>query len=67
MQTITQNFEQFPINSKVQVYDNHGYYITNVCGFIVSHLGNGHAIIQNFNGQYFSTVGINNIHEIEQI
>jgi hypothetical protein len=67
MTTLTQNFESFQVGTKVQVSDSYGYYIMKVCGIVVKHLGAGHAIIQNFNGQYFSTVGINNIHEIEQL
>jgi len=67
MKAATQNFENFQVGTKVQVYDSYGYYIMKVCGTIVKHLGAGHAIIKNFNGQHFSSVGINNIHEIEQI
>jgi hypothetical protein len=50
------NFEKYPIGSKVQTCDQHGYYIMKACGIIVKHLGGGHAIIKTFEGEYRSTV-----------
>jgi predicted house-cleaning NTP pyrophosphatase (Maf/HAM1 superfamily) len=59
------NFEKFPVGSKIQSYDSSGYYIMKACGYIVKHLGGGHAIIKDFNNCYYSTLGINNVSEIE--
>lgn len=61
-------FESFPIGAKVQSYDKDGYYIMSACGTIEKHLGDGHAIIQTFDGEFCSSVGImNKVHEIESI
>jgi hypothetical protein len=59
--------ESFKIGSKVQCFDKDGYFIMKMCGYIESHLGNGHAIVKSFNGSYFSSVGVHNISHIEQI
>lgn len=64
---MTQNFEKFAIGSKVQSYDSFGYYVMRACGYVVKHLGGGHAIIKDFNGVHWSTVSITNIVEIEVI
>lgn len=61
------NFEKFPIGSKVQSYDKDGYYVMSACGFVVSHLGNGEAMIKTFEGVFFSTIGQSKIHEAENI
>lgn len=58
------NFEIYPIGTKVQSYDKDGYYVIKACGYISKHLGDGHAIIQDFNGVYWSTVGLSNVNEI---
>jgi hypothetical protein len=34
-------------------------------GYVEKHLGEGHAIIKDFNGVCWSTVGLNNIAEVE--
>ena len=52
------NFEDYPIGTKIQVIDKYGYYVSEICGIIVSHLGEGHAVINNFNGNYYSTISI---------
>lgn len=64
---MTQNFEQFAIGTKIQSYDKDGYFIMNACGIIVKHLGNGHAIIKTFTGNFYSTVGQYKIFKIESI
>jgi hypothetical protein len=61
------NFESYPIGSKIQVLDAYGYGVREICGIIVSHLGDGHAVISNFDGDYFSTVGIHRAYEIETL
>ena len=58
-------FEIYPVGTKVQSYDKDGYYVIKACGYIAKHLGDGHAIIKDFNGVYWSTVGLSNIIEIE--
>lgn len=60
-----QDFESFPIGSKVQSYDKDGYYVMNACGYIAEHLGGGHAIIKTFDGHYYSTVNQSNVCIIE--
>jgi len=62
-----QDFEKFAIGTKVQSYDNYGYYIMRGCGVIVKHLGGGHAIIRGFDGVYYSTVSITNVAEVEAV
>lgn len=64
---MAQNFEKFAIGTKVQSYDTFGYYVMRACGYIVEHLGKGHAIIKDFNGSYWSTVPLTNIYEIEKL
>ena len=59
------NFENFELGTKVQSYDKDGYYVMKGSGYVVKHLGGGHAIIKDFNGVHWSTVGLNNIYEIE--
>ena len=59
------NFEKYALGTKVQSLDNYGYYVMSASGIIVKHLGGGHAIIKTFNGEYHSTVGKHNIHEVE--
>jgi hypothetical protein len=61
-------FEAFPIGTKVQSYDRFGYYIMGACGTVEKHLGNGHAIIKTFSGDFRSTVEfINRVNEIESM
>jgi hypothetical protein len=50
------NFHQFPVGTKIESYDSHGYYAMNACGYIVQHLPEGNAVIKTFSGDYFSTV-----------
>ena len=59
------NFEIYPIGTKVQSYDKDGYYVMNACGYVVKHLGDGHAIIKGFNNSHYSTVSLSNIFEVE--
>jgi hypothetical protein len=59
------NLEMYPIGTKVQSYDKDGYYVMKACGYVVKHLGGGHAIIKDFNGAHWSSVGIHNIYTIE--
>ena len=59
------NFELYPIGSKIDVRDIDGYFISKICGVIVSHLWGGHAVIKNFSNEYWSTVGLNKAYEIE--
>ena len=59
------NFELYPIGTKIDVRDIDGYFVSKICGTIESHLGDGHAIIKNFNNEYYSTVGVYNAYEIE--
>lgn len=59
------NFEQFAIGTKIQSIDSFGYYVMRACGYVVKHLGGGHAIIKDFNGIHWSTVSITNVAEIE--
>jgi len=59
------NFEIFPIGTKVQSYDNDGYYVMNACGTIESHLGGGHVIIKTSEGTHYSTVGQDKVVEVE--
>jgi hypothetical protein len=61
------NFEQFAIGTKIQSYDKDGYYIMKACGYVVKHLGGGHAIIKAFSGKHYSTVSLYNVFEIEVI
>lgn len=58
-------FESFAIGCKVQSFDKDGYFVMSACGYIVDHLGDGHAIIKTFGGAYYSTVSKHNIAEIE--
>ena len=64
-QTEQINFEKYPIGSKVQTCNKDGYYIMKACGIIVKHLGNGHAIIKTFEGEYRSTVELSGEFSIE--
>lgn len=64
---MTQKFENFAVGTKVQSYDKDGYFVMNACGYIAKHIGNGHAIIKNFDGSFFSTVGLRKVVEIEAI
>ncbi len=41
------NFELYPIGTKIDVRDSDGYFVSKICGIIVSHLGDGHAVIKN--------------------
>jgi hypothetical protein len=59
------NFENFKLGTKVQSYDKDGYYVMKASGYVEKHLGEGHAIIKDFNGVCWSTVGLNNIAEVE--
>ena len=59
------NFENFDLGTKVQSYDKDGYYVIKASGYVVEHLGGGQAIIKDFNGIHWSTVGLSNIAEIE--
>ena len=59
------NFENYAIGTKIESVDSFGYYVMKACGYVVKHIGNGHAIIKNFNGEHNSTVPLNNIHSIE--
>ena len=61
------NFEKFAIGTKVQSYDSFGYYVMGACGYVVKHLGNGHAIIKGFDEVHRSTVALNNIRDIEAL
>jgi hypothetical protein len=60
-------FNNFDLETKVQCYDKYGYYIMKLCGTIVTKLPDGHAIIKNFDGDFISSVGVNNLFEIEQL
>ena len=57
----------FEIGVKVQSLDKDGYYIMNASGFIAAILGDGHAIIKTFSGEFYSTIGIGNIHNVEVV
>lgn len=62
------NYDFFAVGSKVQSYDKDGYFLMNACGYIVKHLGEGHAIIKTFDGAFFSTVSLlRRVVEIESI
>ena len=64
-QLINKNFEIYPIGTKVQSYDKDGYFVMRACGTIEKHLGDGYAIIKDFDGVHWSTVSLTNIVEIE--
>lgn len=53
------NFHQFPVGSKIESVNKDGYFIMAVCGYVVKHLPDGHAIVKNFDDVHFSTVGRN--------
>lgn len=61
------NFENYPIGTKIQSNDSHGYPVMEASGYIAKHLGGGHAIIKDFTGTFWSTVGLrkNRVKEIE--
>jgi hypothetical protein len=61
------NFEIYPIGTKVQSYDKDGYFVMKACGTIEKHLGDGFAIIKDFNGNHYSTVSLTNIVDIEAL
>lgn len=60
-------FENFELGAKVQSYDKDGYFVMRMCGTIEKHLEGGHAIIKDFNGIFWSSVGFTNIIEIEYL
>lgn len=62
--TIKQTFDKFALNAKIESLDKDGYYVMRACGYIRKHLGDGYAIIEDFDGVHWSTVGIHNIAEI---
>lgn len=64
---MTQKFESFAVGTKIQSYDKDGYFVMNACGYIAKHIGNGHAIIKTFSGDFYSTVGLRNVFEIEAL
>lgn len=60
------NFESIPVGSKIEVLDSFGYPVIELCGIVVSHIGDGHAVVKNFSGFHFSTVGFESkAHSIE--
>lgn len=60
METSTINFAQFAIGSSIECVNKDGQYISELCGTLVSHLQDGHAVIKNWNDLHFSTVGFEN-------
>ena len=61
----TFNFGIFELGTKVESFDKDGYFVMRACGTVVKHLGDGFAIIKDFNGVHWSTVSLTNIVEVK--
>ena len=57
----------FPVGTKIESFDKYGCFNMHGCGEIAANLGEGHSIIKTWRGEFYSSIGINDIVEVVEI